>query len=64
MKVNKAVIPAAGIDDVLLVSSQQKPAIEKHFASDPDLSDRLKKSGKSHLLASIDSLIENLRAAA
>src|SRR5450432_2667463 len=51
---------AAGIDDVLLVSSQQKPALEKHFASDPDLSDRLKKSGKAQLLASIDSLIAKL----
>jgi UTP--glucose-1-phosphate uridylyltransferase len=47
---------AAGIDDVLLVTSPGKPAIEKHFAPDAELVDRLKASGRLTLLQSLQQL--------
>jgi UTP--glucose-1-phosphate uridylyltransferase len=47
---------AAGIQDVLLVTSPGKPAVEKHFAPDAELVDRLKSSGRLALLQSLQQL--------
>jgi UTP--glucose-1-phosphate uridylyltransferase len=52
---------AAGINDVLLVTSRDKPALEKHFRPNTDLESRLTASGKSTLLASISELIARVR---
>jgi UTP--glucose-1-phosphate uridylyltransferase len=49
---------AAGIDDVLLVTSRDKRAIEDHFDRNKELEDRLKASGKDALLASLAKLID------
>jgi UTP--glucose-1-phosphate uridylyltransferase len=49
---------SAGVDDVLLVTSQQKPGLEKHFARHEELEHRLAAGGKSDLLDSINRLIE------
>jgi UTP--glucose-1-phosphate uridylyltransferase len=51
----------AGIDDVLLVTSPEKRAIEEHFKPNPRLSERLKSSGKAGLLSSIDELLARAR---
>src|SRR5690349_22784002 len=50
----------AGITDVLLITSPDKRAIEDHFANNPALEDRLRASSKSHLLASINALLEKV----
>ena len=47
---------AGGIDDVLLVTSRDKRAIEDHFDRNKELEDRLKASGKDALLASLAKL--------
>jgi len=47
---------SAGIDDVLMVVSRGKEAIEDHFDRSPELEDRLKAGGKASLLAAIDAL--------
>src|ERR1700733_6294414 len=52
---------AAGIDDLLLISSRKKPAIEQHFLPNHELSEQLRKSGKENLLASIDSLLAKIK---
>src|SRR5476651_1602288 len=44
---------AAGLNDVLLVTSPQKPALFGHFQPNAELSDRLARSGKMSLLKSI-----------
>src|SRR5271155_5838840 len=49
-----------GLNDVLLVTSPQKPALFNHFQSNAELSDRLAKSGKSSLLKSIDDLVKRV----
>lgn len=46
----------AGLDDVLLIVSRGKQALEEHFAPSPELEQRLKASGKDSLLTSIDEL--------
>ena len=48
---------AAGLTDVLLVTSPQKPALFGHFQPNQALSDRLAAWGKSSLLKSIDELM-------
>ena len=48
---------SAGVDDVLLISSREKKAIEDHFDRIGELEDRLKAGGKEALLASINTLI-------
>src|SRR5437660_7532 len=48
---------AAGITDVLLISSPAKRAIERHFERNPELQERLAKEGKSELIASIRELM-------
>ena len=48
---------SAGIDDVLLITSRNKRAIEDHFDRDAELEARLASSNKQSLLASIQSLM-------
>jgi UTP--glucose-1-phosphate uridylyltransferase len=48
----------AEIDDVLLITSAQKPALLNHFEPNPLLQDRLAASGKASLLKSIDDLMK------
>jgi UTP--glucose-1-phosphate uridylyltransferase len=48
---------AAGVDDVLLISSREKRAVEDHFDRSPELEARLREKGKESLLASINQLI-------
>ena len=55
---------AGGIRDVLLVSSPAKRAVERHFQPDPELDERLKKSGKAELLASLQRLMRQVRVSA
>ena len=44
----------AGMDDVLLVTSRDKRAIEDHFDRSPELEQRLAAGGKDALLASVN----------
>src|SRR5438045_4894957 len=50
---------AAGIEDVLLISSPEKRAVEAHFRPNPTLQARLR--GREELLASIDSLMAKVK---
>src|SRR4051812_39173863 len=52
---------AAGVSDVLLVTSRDKKAIEDHFDRAPELEDRLKASGKEALLASVTELANRVK---
>ena len=52
---------AAGIDDVLLVTSREKRALEDHFDRNGELEARLRAGGKEALLASINDLIRKVR---
>jgi UTP--glucose-1-phosphate uridylyltransferase len=47
---------AAGADDVLLVTSRDKKALEDHFDRSPELEARLAAGGKQALLASVNEL--------
>src|SRR5207302_8579278 len=47
---------AGGIEDVLLVTSREKRAIEDHFDRNAELEARLKAGGKESLLASVNEL--------
>src|SRR3954470_2480497 len=47
---------AAGVDDVLLVTSRDKRAIEDHFDRSAELEQRLAAGGKAALLASLEAL--------
>ena len=51
----------AGVDDVLLITSRQKQAIEDHFNRNPVLEARLAEKGRQSLLASIEQLIQKVR---
>jgi UTP--glucose-1-phosphate uridylyltransferase len=51
---------AAGLNDVLLVTSPQKPALFNHFQPNAELTDRLTHSGKLSLLKSIDELMRQV----
>jgi len=51
---------AAGLVDVLLVTSPSKPALLNHFQANEELTSRLEKSGKLSLLKSIDDLIRQI----
>jgi UTP--glucose-1-phosphate uridylyltransferase len=46
----------AGIEDVLLVVSREKRAVEDHFDRNPELEERLRDAGKDSLLASVAEL--------
>lgn len=50
----------AGLGDILLVTSRDKPAIEHHFDRYAELEDRLAAGGKQHLLASVAALMEKV----
>src|SRR5215212_4390683 len=52
---------AAGADDVLLVTSRDKRALEDHFDRNAELEQRLAAAGKSGLLASIDDLVRRVK---
>jgi UTP--glucose-1-phosphate uridylyltransferase len=52
---------AAGIDDVCLITSRDKRALEDHFARNPDLEQRLAAANKADLLNSINTLIEKVK---
>src|SRR5580700_10128120 len=47
----------AGVDDVLLITSRDKKAIEDHFDRSPELEARLKAGGKEALLASVNAIM-------
>src|SRR5688500_17442909 len=47
---------AAGADDVLLITSRDKRALEDHFDRNPELEARLSAGGKSSLLSSLTQL--------
>jgi UTP--glucose-1-phosphate uridylyltransferase len=51
----------AGVDDVLLVTSRDKKALEDHFDRNPELEQRLAAGGKSSLLASIEQLAARVK---
>src|SRR5690242_3847328 len=51
----------ACIDDVLMVTSREKRAIEDHFDRSPELEDRLKAGGKESLLASVAALATKVK---
>src|SRR5688572_10751618 len=52
---------AAGIDDVLLVTSRDKRSVEDHFDRSHELETRLLSGGKSSLLASINQLVAKVK---
>ena len=52
---------AAGADDVLLVTSRDKKAVEDHFDRSPELEQRLAAHGKEGLLASVNALTSKLK---
>src|SRR4051794_5302950 len=51
----------AGIDDVLVVTSRDKRAIEDHFDRHAELEARLEASGKSSLLDSVKALLSKVQ---
>jgi len=52
---------AAGADDVLLVTSRDKRAVEDHFDRNPELEQRLAAGGKEGLLASLNELVNRVK---
>src|SRR3954470_2115032 len=52
---------AAGVDDVLLVTSRDKRAIEDHFDRSAELEQRLAAGGKAALLASLEALAAKVK---
>jgi UTP--glucose-1-phosphate uridylyltransferase len=52
---------AAGVDDVLLVTSRDKKAVEDHFDRSPELEQRLAAGGKEALLAGVNELIAKVK---
>ena len=52
---------AAGADDVLLVTSRDKKAVEDHFDRSPELEARLAAVGKAALLASVSELAAKVK---
>src|SRR5207253_3154079 len=55
---------AAGITDVLLISSPAKRAVERHFQPIPELEERLKTPEKAELLASIRQVMAKVKVCA
>lgn len=51
---------AAGADDVLLITSRDKKAVEDHFDRNPELEQRLTAGGKAGLLASVEELMRRV----
>src|SRR5688500_15085989 len=52
---------AAGVGDVLLVTSRDKRAVEDHFDRNAELEDRLATGGKQALLASVQELMTRVK---
>jgi UTP--glucose-1-phosphate uridylyltransferase len=52
---------ASIVDDILLITSRDKRAIEDHFDRNNDLENRLKSGGKQALLASLDELMAKVK---
>lgn len=52
---------AAGLSDVLLITSRGKQAIEDHFDRSPELEQRLKAAGRESLLASVEALAAHVK---
>ena len=52
---------AAGADDVLLVTSRDKKAVEDHFDRSPELEQRLAAGGKESLLAGVNELAARVK---
>ena len=52
---------AAGVDDVLLVTSRDKKAVEDHFDRAPELEQRLAAAGKAGLMASVEELTRRVQ---
>jgi len=52
---------AAGVDDVLLVTSRDKKVLEDHFDRSPELEARLSAGGKQALLASVNELVGKVK---
>lgn len=51
----------AGIDEAIVITSTQKPALEQHFRGNIELEERLKAGGRSSLLDSIQKLTTQVR---
>jgi UTP--glucose-1-phosphate uridylyltransferase len=52
---------AAKLDDVLLITSRDKRALEDHFRRNVELDQRLRQGGKDSLLESVHRIIEQVR---
>jgi len=52
---------AAGIDNAIVITSKQKPALAAHFQPSRELEDRLKTAGRSSLLDSIQKLCQRVQ---
>lgn len=52
---------AAGVGDVMLITSRDKKAVEDHFDRAPELEERLEAGGKAHLLQSVAAVMEKVR---
>src|SRR5947207_11910408 len=52
---------AAGCDDVVLITSKDKPALINHFLRNERLEARLRAGGKEKLLTPIAALIDKVR---
>jgi UTP--glucose-1-phosphate uridylyltransferase len=51
----------AGINEAVVVTSRQKPALAEHFAKNSELEERLKSAGRSSLLDSIQQLCAEMK---
>ena len=51
----------AGVDDVLLITSRDKKALEDHFDRNPELEQRLAAGGRASLLASVTELMRRVK---
>ena len=51
----------ANVSDVLLITSRDKPALENHFARNPELEQRLAAGGRAELLTPIEQLLARVK---
>src|SRR3954465_12707954 len=52
---------AGGIDDVLLINSPGKDAIENHFRKNSRLEEKIRAGGKDALIAGVNELIAKMK---
>src|SRR5262249_41314048 len=52
---------SAGANEIALITSREKVALESHFARHPLLEQRLKASGRDALLAQLNTLIDRIK---